>query len=321
MSYKFHYIIDSKLLFYGCKQTGRDVLETFNEIGKILVGLPKGHIYVTADLGSSEYRLAISKYYKGKRKEQKIKQSPEEKAEHKVFGQEYLQFVELCKKLPVIVMNVPDTEADDVASILAYELAKDPLNRISLFTRDQDWLHSVIDDKNVKLVSPYYSEADMYSRDACRKYTVATREEFTLKKTLEGDDGDSILHPKWLGKKATDTIWENCLQHDEVTLEVVREEMHAWIEKQNNPGKYTVPYKYIEYDVASTIDEVLNVNYKLAATMTTTDQLSTPQQEAYHNALARPYNKMTLDPFNDGILYFGRPIVFTDNTARLFREA
>jgi len=193
-NFSFHYIIDSKLLFYSMRQTGRDVLETFNEIAKVLINLPKGKIYIAADLGSSAHRLGISAYYKGKRAEQKAKQSDEDKEVHRIFSLEYLTFIELCKKLPVIVLDVEDTEADDTASILAYRLAKDPTNRIGMVTRDQDWYHSVIDDTNVKIISPYYSEPDIYSRDARQKYHVGSREEFSVKKVLEGDDGDSILH-------------------------------------------------------------------------------------------------------------------------------
>jgi len=317
-NYSFHYIIDSKLLAYGCKQTGRDILDIFNEIAKILVARPKGKIYIAADLGSSAHRLGISPYYKGKRREQKEKQSEEEKAAHAVFGTEYLQVVELFKKLPVTVMDVNDTEADDIASILAYDLAKDPHNRIALVTRDQDYGHSVIDDKNVKLVSPYYSEPDLYSKDICQRYHVGSREEFTLKKVLEGDDGDSILHPKWMGKRAVEAIWESCIIHEEVTLDILRTEIHKWISEQTNPARYTVPHKYIEHSVASTIDEVIDVNYKLAATMMNVGELSEDQQEQYHAALERPNTECTLNPFDDGIVHFGRPIIFSEAARKVF---
>ncbi len=315
---KHHYIIDTKLLFYSAKQTGRDVLDTFNDMARVLDGRPKGDIYLVADLGASEYRLGISAYYKGARREAKASKTPEELAEHEVFGTEYNNFIEVCKMLPVIVMDVSNVEADDTASILAFELAKDPSNRISLITRDGDWAHSIIDSDNVKMISPYFREADTYGIDIRRRYNVGTREEFTLKKTLEGDDGDSILRPKWLGEVKTDEIWESCIIHDVVTLELLRAEIHNFIGNQKNPNRFTVPAKYIEYNVASTIDEVIDINYKLAATMKHVTQLSDTQQAEYHNALQRPIGTEEFNAFDIGIGFFGRPITFSETARRVF---
>lgn len=317
-SFNHHYIVDTKLIFYGCKQTGRSTLETFNEISKIVGNRPKGKIYLVCDIGASEYRLGFSAYYKGKRRETTAKKTPEEIAAHKQFTSDYHSFLEVCKMLPLTVIDVTNTEADDTASILAFDLAKDPYNRISLITRDQDWGASIIEDHNVKMISPYYREPDLYSKDICQKYHVGTREEFTLRKTLEGDDGDSILHIKMLGAAKTDQIWDSCLMRDEITLEVLREEIHNFINNQKTPSMFKVPTKYLEYGVAETLDEVIDVNYKLAGTMTSVKQLSYAQQTQYHEALKRPHPTEKFDPFSVGIAFFGQPIVLTDESKRLF---
>jgi hypothetical protein len=320
MKLKYHYIIDTKLLFYSCQQRGQDPLETFNSMADILYDThKKGHVYLVADIGKSSYRLAISKYYKGKRREDRAKQTEEERLKYSKFSEEYVAFVELCKKkLPVTVIDVHDVEADDTASILSFRLAKDKNNRIGLITRDKDWLHSVIESPNVKIISPYYTEDDMRCSWAKDCYNVRSREEFTLKKTLEGDSGDSILHPKWLGTQKTDLIWERCLKHKEVTFDILKEETLAWIAEQPNPEKFTVPEKYIEYNVASTLEEVLEVNYKLAATMTDVKQLTESQQVEFEEALKRDSHISTIDPINDGISIFGRPIVFNEIAKKVF---
>jgi len=315
----YHYIVDTKLLFYSCAQQSADTLDTINRIAETLHDMPKGKVYLTADIGKSAYRLGISSYYKGRRREQKEKQSAEEQENYKQFSKDYIEFVKLCQHLPVITMYVEDVEADDVASILAHDLSKDPNNRIALITRDRDWLHSIIDAPNVKIVSPYYMEDDLRSTWAKNEYNVRNREEFTLKKTLEGDDGDSILHPKWLGKAKTDEIWERCIAHETVTLDVLKKELFAWIAEQKNPDKFTVPVKYVEHGVAETIEEVIDVNYKLAGTMMRKEQLTEKQQEQFEASLKAVPSSVTIDPITYGMEHFGRPIILTETARRVFK--
>jgi len=319
--YKYHYIIDSKLIFYGAMQTGSDVLDTFNRMANILYDLPKGKVYIVSDIGKSAHRLNISPYYKGKRREEKAKQSAEDKLKYITFSQEYLAFVKLCDKLPVTNMRVTDVEADDIASILSEELAQDSSNRIALITRDRDWLHSVIDRPNVKIVSPYYSEDDMNYKVAKEQYCVRNREEFTLRKTLEGDDGDSILHLKWLGKIKVNEIWGQCLKHSALSLDILKDTTFDWINSQSNPGKYSIPSKYIEYAVCDTIDDMFDINYRLAGTMMSRDQLTEKQQKEFQESLDRTSDKCTLHPIEDGLAIFGRPIILDYIAQRVFKCA
>ena len=320
MNHTYHYIIDSKLLFYTQLQIGQDVLTTVNKIAEILSQHPQGTIYLAADIGTSSYRLGVSRYYKGKRREDAAKKTQEEQDAHAVFSAEYIQFVELCKTLPMHIMDVPNTEADDVASILAYRLAKDPHNRIGLVTRDQDWCHSVIDDNNVKLISPYFREDDIYSPYVKETYSIANREEFTLKKTLAGDAGDSICNITGIGTKKVDEIWASCKMHPEVTLDVVRQEIHAYIDKQKNPGRFTAHKKYIEYGVANTVDELIDVNYKLAPTMTDMSLLTPEQQDALSASLKRPLPTTLPDLFGLGIAHFGRPITLSQQAKEFYER-
>jgi len=317
MALSYHYIIDSKLLFYSCSQTGRDVLDTFNEIARAISPQPPGETYITADLGSSAYRLGISTYYKGARREAKAKITAEEAVINKQFSEEYYKFIELCKKLPVKVLDVHDCEADDVASILAHSLAQDANNRISLITRDQDWYHSVIDTHNVKIVSPYYSEPDIYAKDAKEAYNVRSREEFTVKKALSGDSGDSICNITQIGKVAVADIWEECLLYPTITFDIMKECLFAHMSKAKTQTKYKVPKKYLEYGVTDTLIGVLDINYALAGTLMYVEQLTDAQQEQYHEAMQRPLGA-SLDPFADGIEIFGRPITLSDDAKVLF---
>jgi len=318
-TFTYHYIVDTKLIFYGCKQTGRDVLESINDIARTLISRPKGKVYVVADLGSSTHRLAISPYYKGKRREQMTKKSQAEQDAHKLFSEEYVKFIELLKnELPITVMDINDVEADDVASILAHTLSQDSHNRVGLITRDLDWLHSVINRDNVKIISPYPREEDKGPEYVRLMYNVSTREEFTLRKALYGDDGDSIINIRYLGKEKADIIWESCKMRGEVTLDILREEIHNFINKQKNPAVFKVPPKYVEYGVASTIDEVIDVNYRLGSTLMDISQLTPEQQKQYIAALKRPLPDKQFDAFNKGFEYFNRPIILTEAARKVF---
>ena len=328
---KIHYIIDTKLISYTLFQTRRDITGFFDEVYNILSKQPTPHhVYFVSDIGKSEYRLNISSYYKGKRSEERVARAlknPQQKVIDDKFAEDYLKLVALLSDLPTKLFTnivVDNVEADDTASILCNTLSQDTNNRISLVTRDQDWLHSVIDTTNVKILSPYHSEDDKYAEFAKLSYNVRNRNEFTLRKALFGDTGDSILGVKFVGDKAANTIWSNVqveAGENPITLDMVYENMMLWINSQKNPARYIVHPKYIEHNVvpAGEYKQLLETNYALGRIIIELDELSTEQQEQYNDSISRTVPSKDLDMFNIGIEVFGRPILI-QSEAKAFYE-
>jgi hypothetical protein len=285
MGLKYHYIIDTKLFAYSELQTGNTIENVYNSIARILINYPKGNLYFVFDKGKSEHRLKVSLLYKGNRKKAKDKYDEHQKAVELQFQEDYLALIELSKLLPIKVIAVDNVEADDLASILAFDLAKDKSNRIGLLTNDRDWLASTIDDKNVKLILQRSSKegfAELDSNYTKDEYNVRSREEFTLKKALEGDSGDNLLTHSQLGQVRANKVWQTIIDsYEEPTLEDVRRELILY-RKSERRVKPNPAYREIG---SYNSKQMLNINYHLAETLTTPDQLEPYQQTQYSEQL------------------------------------
>tara|TARA_B110000483_G_C18206520_1_gene547994 strand:+ start:10561 stop:11403 length:843 start_codon:yes stop_codon:yes gene_type:complete len=162
--YEFDKTVESLATSYGCKK-----------------------IIITADMGGSSYRRAISPQYKQNRKDKVAEQTEEEKMAFEEFFDEFEESLTVLEeKYPVL--RYKGVEADDIAAHLVKHKEEYDLDHIWLISSDRDW--DLLVSESVGRFS-YVTRKEVTLESWSEHYEV-TPEEYISFKCLTGDKGDNV---------------------------------------------------------------------------------------------------------------------------------
>ena len=162
--YEFNKTVESLATSYGCKK-----------------------IIITADMGGSSYRRAISPQYKQNRKDKVAEQTEEEKMAFEEFFEEFEESLTVLeRKYPVL--RYKGVEADDIAAHLVKHKEEYDLDHIWLISSDRDW--DLLVSESVGRFS-YVTRKEVTLESWSDHYEV-TPEEYISFKCLTGDKGDNV---------------------------------------------------------------------------------------------------------------------------------
>lgn len=172
----------------------------FRSLGYLINSISPTCVYVVFDGegGSLNRKNLISEYKSGRgltRVNWDVFDTIEEE-EHAKFNQ-IVRIVQYLKQLPVKVISLDKTEADDVISVLSMYLPKKYNSNCYIVSSDKDFLQLV--NKKVIVYRPmervFYNEAEVF-----KKFNVPPSN-FLIYKMLLGDNSDKLDGIKGLGKK------------------------------------------------------------------------------------------------------------------------
>lgn len=170
-------------------------------LGSLINIIKPTSVYVVFDgIGSSVNRKNLVPEYKSNRNIQRITnfdifESLEEENDSKV-GQ-VSRLIHYLKCLPVKIVCLDRTEADDVIAHLSTSLAKTKKSKVFIVSNDHDYLQLVND--RVQVYIPAHKE--FYDPSTVISKFGLIPNNFILYKTLLGDNSDSLGGVKGLGKK------------------------------------------------------------------------------------------------------------------------
>ena len=151
-------------------------------------------IIITADQGSSSYRMAIHPEYKGNRKAMREKQTEADKMAFEEFIEEYEEALEvMAEKYPVL--RFKGVEADDIAAHLVKWKDLYNLDKIWLISSDRDW--DLLISESVSRFS-YVTRKEVTFDTWAEHYDVPP-ESYISYKCLVGDTGDNVPGIKGIG--------------------------------------------------------------------------------------------------------------------------
>ena len=227
-------IVDTLNLAFRWKHQGRTDFryEYEKTINSLADSYKCKDIILTADSGTSSYRINILPTYKQNRKNKYSKQTEEEEIAFEEFFEEYQETLTMLGSyLPVLRFS--GVEADDIAAHLVKEKEKYGFGEIWLISSDRDW--DLLIQEGVSRFS-YVNRKEVTIDNWKEHYEVAPCEYISLK-CLTGDKGDNVPGITGIGPKRA--------------LGLIREYGNAFniYDAAPIPGKY----KYIE---------ALNENYE-----------------------------------------------------------
>ena len=182
-------IVDSLNLAFRWKHRG--ALDFRYEFDKTVASLATSYgckkIIITADMGGSSYRRAISPQYKQNRKDKVAEQTEEEKMAFEEFFDEFEESLTVLEeKYPVL--RYKGVEADDIAAHLVKHKEEYDLDHIWLISSDRDW--DLLVSESVGRFS-YVTRKEVTLESWSDHYEV-TPEEYISFKCLTGDKGDNV---------------------------------------------------------------------------------------------------------------------------------
>jgi len=191
-------IVDALNLAFRWKHQGRTDFRY--EYQRTVESLAKSYdcksIIITADLGSSSYRKALSPEYKQNRKEKFAEQSEQEKMEFEEFISEYEATLALMQE-DCRLLRFRGVEADDIAAHLVRHRDEYNLEYIWLISSDRDW--DLLIQENVGRFS-YVTRKEVTLDNWSDHYDVSPEEYISLK-CLTGDKGDNVAGIPGIGPK------------------------------------------------------------------------------------------------------------------------
>ena len=160
-------------------------------------------IIITADKGSSEYRIQILPSYKQNRKDKFAQQSEAEEEAFKMFIQEYENTLELLEK-QYTLLRVKGVEADDIAAYVVKHREKFDIGDIVLVSSDKDW--DLLIQEGVMRFS-YVTRKEVTIDNWSDHYNIP-QEKYACYKCLIGDKGDNIPGISGIGPKRAEGLLE-----------------------------------------------------------------------------------------------------------------
>jgi len=171
-------------------------------LGSLVNTLTPTSVYIVFDgEGSSTNRKNLLPEYKSNRNLNRITnwntfESFEEELDSKI-GQ-IGRLVHYLRFLPVKIISLSKTEADDVIAYLSTKITNSHTEgKIYIVSRDRDFIQLV--NKNIILYDSMSKE--FWDEDLVRKFYKINPKNFIIYKTLLGDPSDKIPGVKGLGKK------------------------------------------------------------------------------------------------------------------------
>lgn len=168
-------------------------------LGSLIKQIQPTSVYIIFDgIGSSDNRKSLHPEYKSGRNYKvtnwDIFENLEDEQDAKI--DQITRLIQYLKCLPVKILSLPKTEADDVISHLSQVLDKKYNSRVIIVSSDKDFLQLV--NKNIIVYRPI--ERDFYDiKTVTDKFGVPPHN-FIFYKTLVGDQSDKIPGVKGIGK-------------------------------------------------------------------------------------------------------------------------
>lgn len=246
-------IVDALNLGFRWKHQGRtDFREQYVATVKSLAQSYKcGRVIITADQGSSSYRLGLSDQYKSSRKEKYADQTEQEKQAFMDFFDEVEETLELLAE-EFVVLRFPKVEADDIAAHLVKHKDKYDLNRIWLMSTDADW-DLLVSDKVSRWA--YTTRKEVTAANWYDHYEV-TPEQFISYKCLMGDKGDDVAGIASVGPKRAAGLLKQYESALDIYDAIPIPGKYVYIKNINNSGE-TIPLNYELMDLLTYCDDAI----------------------------------------------------------------
>ena len=246
-------IVDALNLAFRWKHQKRtDFCEEYIQTVKSLAQSYKcGRIIITADQGSSSYRIALSPNYKISRKEKYKDQTPEEKQAFIEFFEEYENTLEALAE-QYLVFRFNKVEADDIAAHLVRYKNKYGLTKIWLISSDADW--SLLVSSSVSRFS-YVTRKEITLENW--PYDV-TPEQYISYKCLVGDIGDDITGILGIGPVRAAALVKQYGSAFDIYDALPIDSKYKFIQNLNNSGE-TILLNYELMDLLTYCDEAIGI--------------------------------------------------------------
>jgi len=170
-------------------------------LGTLINQIHPTSIYVVFDgEGSSTNRKNLVSEYKSNRNIRRITNwqvfnSLEEENEAKI--NQIVRLIHYLKCLPLKVVSLEKTEADDIIAHLSKKLEEKHKSKVFIVSSDKDFIQLI--SPNVVVYRPI--EKDYYTEDTVKQKFGISAKNFILYKVLLGDNSDMIKGVKGLGEK------------------------------------------------------------------------------------------------------------------------
>ena len=187
-------------------------------LGSLINLIKPTSVYITFDgIGSSNNRKNLIPEYKSGRHTSRVTNwdvfgNLTEENESKI--NQIVRLIHYLKCLPLKVISLDKTEADDLIAFLSKELAAKHNSKVFIVSADQDFAQLI--DSNITLYRPLKKE--FFTPDKVKAEYGVLAENFIIYKTLIGDNSDKMPGVKGLGKGKLLKLFPD-LANKKVTLE------------------------------------------------------------------------------------------------------
>jgi DNA polymerase-1 len=173
----------------------------FRSLGALTKAIQPTQIIVVFDgVGSSNNRKNIIPEYKSNRNLTRV-------TKHELFDHideedeskynQIVRIIEYLTTLPVKVITLPSTEADDLIAYMSQKLPQTPEERVFIVSSDKDYLQLI--SPQVIVYRPV--EREFYTEAVVREKFNLDPHNFLIYKTLLGDSSDALPGIKGMGEK------------------------------------------------------------------------------------------------------------------------
>jgi DNA polymerase-1 len=173
----------------------------FRSLGALTKAIQPTQIIVVFDgVGSSNNRKNIIPEYKSNRNITRV-------TKHELFDHideedeskynQIVRIIEYLTTLPVKVITLPSTEADDLIAYMSEKLPQTPEERVFIVSSDKDYLQLIT--PQVIVYRPV--EREFYTEAVVREKFNLDPHNFLIYKTLLGDSSDALPGIKGMGEK------------------------------------------------------------------------------------------------------------------------
>lgn len=221
-------------------------------------------ILVADGEGGSARRRKIFPDYKNKSKAKSLNRAYDFKdkdEEERAMQLQLVRLLQYLNHLPVQVISIEHTEADDIIAYLAQEVFNKLEQKVTIVSSDKDFLQLV--DDRITVWSPTKKKLYSYAK-IVEEYGI-TPKNFLLYRMLDGDPSDNIPGVKGIGLKTMRKFLPLVTEDKKYTIEEVLE----YAEKSNSGKKKKTFYTHLLES-----KEILRLNEQLM-------QLESPSISAF----------------------------------------